>query len=289
MKDNKVFLIAGGDMRQLYAAKKLAEKYKTYIYGFENVIDTGKAEKIDDTEKLHEKIGCLVLPLPVSTDNVCLNAPHSRRKLMLSSLKNAVSDDTVITGGRVTQEINALFGRNVTDYSLREDFAVANAVPTAEAAVEIAMQNFGRTIYKAKVLIVGAGRIAKVLAKILNGFGAQVTVAARKKTDLIWSEIYGCKAAEISKLEESAEKADIIFNTAPAKLVDKSVLDRMKNDAFVIDLASKPGGTDFEYAQKRDIKALLSLSLPGKYSPVTAGEIIAQTTLNILTERSFPE
>lgn len=288
MKRNTVFLAAGGDMRQLYAAKKLAEDYRVYIIGFPKNADTGNAVPADDISQITEKADCLILPLPVSADNIFLNAPMSERKIPVAVLKSAVKENAVITGGRVTEQIERIFGV-VEDYSKREDFAVANAVPTAEAAVQIAMENYGKTLYRSPVLIVGAGRISKALAKILKGFGAEVTVAARKKSDLLWAEIFGCKGAEISGLENTADKYELIFNTVPAPVLKKSVLEKLKPDTVIIDLASSPGGTDFEYAEKHNIKAFLSLSLPGKYSPVTAGEIIAQTILNLLTERRFPE
>lgn len=288
MNNSTVFLAAGGDMRQLYTARKLAEEYKVYIIGFEKTADTGKAVQINELSDIPEKADCLILPLPVSADNIFLNTPYSDQKIPVAALKTAIKENAVIAGGRVTEQISRIFG-SVSDYSQREDFAVSNAVPTAEAAVEIAMKNSEKTLYKSQTLIIGAGRISKALAKILHGFGADVTVAARKKSDLLWAEIFGYKSAEISELESFAGRADVIFNTAPALVLKSNVIDKLKPSAVIIDLASKPGGTDFEYAKKRNIKAFLSLSLPGKYSPVTAGEIIAQTILNILTERRYPE
>jgi dipicolinate synthase subunit A len=55
---------------------------------------------------------------------------------------------------------------------------------------------------------------------------------------------------------------------------------------LIIDLASKPGGTDFRYAEKRGIKALLAPSLPGIVAPKTAGQILANA-LGLLIQGEF--
>ena len=53
---------------------------------------------------------------------------------------------------------------------------------------------------------------------------------------------------------------------------------------LIIDLASAPGGVDFEAAHKFRLDAVRALSLPGKCAPKTAGEIIKTTVFNIIEE-----
>ena len=160
-----------------------------------------------------------------------------------------------------------------------------NTIPTSEGAIQIAMEELSTTIYGLKVLITGFGRITKVMVKALNGLGAKVTITARKYSDLAWAEIYGCRAIHICELDSCLSDFDIVYNTVPAVILDDKRLSALKDNCLVIDLASKPGGVDFDTARRLGIKTIWALSLPGKVAPITSGEIIAGTICNILSER----
>ncbi len=77
-------------------------------------------------------------------------------------------------------------------------------------------------------------------------------------------------------LSQEVGKADLIFNTVPSLVLDRVVLDSVNREAVIVDMASSPGGTDFEYASFLGIKALLAPGLPGIVAPKTAGKILAQ-------------
>jgi len=46
---------------------------------------------------------------------------------------------------------------------------------------------------------------------------------------------------------------------------------------------------DFDAAKKLDLKVIHALSLPGKVAPLTAGTIIGDTILNIISETEVKE
>lgn len=290
MDYDKIFLVAGGDLRQVYLAEILAKTNKVYAIGFDkNLIVSDRVIVIDSLMSLEERADYLVLPLPASSDGVLVNAPFSKHSISLDNLTSVLKDSAVVFGGRVspmTREVFDRHGIDVVDYFDREELSVLNAVPTAEGAVQIAMEELPATIYGQKVLITGFGRITKVLVKMLIGLGAEVTVAARKYSDLAWAEIYGCKAVHIARLNEVIGGFDVVFNTVPAVILDENRLSMLKKSCLVIDLASKPGGVDFDTAGKIGVKTIWALSLPGKVAPITSGEMIAHTVLNILSERS---
>ena len=158
-----------------------------------------------------------------------------------------------------------------------------NAAATAEGAVEIAMREYDRTICGSRCLVTGFGRIGKALAWALRGLGASVSVSARKPADLAWIEVYGytpVKSDEICR----GENYDIIFNTVPAMVFSESVLSRIHPSTLMIDLASMPGGIDFDAARKRGLRTVHALSLPGKTAPRAAGEIIKNTIYTMMEE-----
>lgn len=278
---NKI-LVAGGDLRQVFLALSLSREYDTYIYGIEDDTYTEKLRK-DDGETLYDAV---ILPIPVTNDGETLFTPFSEKKIPLSEVAERVKKNGIVFGGRfgISEKIFREKGIETIDYLLREELSVMNAVATAEGALGIAMEESPETIFGNKILITGFGRIAKTLAKILVSMGADVTVCARKKSDIAWAEIFGCKGRDFSLLNEKSD-FKIIFNTVPTEIFTKEKLSLLNPSVLIIDLASKPGGVDFESASSIGIKTIWALSLPGKVAPVTSGEIIAKTIRNILTER----
>jgi len=94
----------------------------------------------------------------------------------------------------------------------------------------------------------------------------------------------GFEAEGIDGLKERVRAARAVFNTVPARLLTREVLQAMRRDAVVIDIAQTPGGTDFDAARELGIKAFLELGIPGKVAPQTAGEILARVLPGLIFE-----
>ncbi len=159
-----------------------------------------------------------------------------------------------------------------------------NAIPTAEGAIQIAMEEMPITLHNSNALVLGYGRIGKTLAKMLQGIGANVYVEARKYADVAWIRSYGYKAVSLSELTQTVKDMNVIFNTIPFVVLDNDILKMLNPECLIIDLASKPGGVDFDKAKEIGLKAIWALSLPGKVAPVTAAEFIKDTVFNIIEE-----
>ena len=229
---------------------------------------------------------CVILPLPVTTDGSNINAPFSRMRITLDQVLNAMKEDQYLVGGSVSDTVrHEVEGRGmaIDDYFQREELAVHNAVPTAEGAIQLAMEELPVTISGARCLITGYGRVGQVLARLLVALGADVTVAARRYSSLAWAGTLGCGTMEISQLAD-AGSFDVIFNTVPSMLFDRQVLKTMDKNTLLIDLASRPGGVDFNAAADLQIKTIWALSLPGRVAPKSAGGIIKNTILNMIKE-----
>ena len=156
----------------------------------------------------------------------------------------------------------------VINYAKNELFKTLNAIPTAEGAIALAITNTDFTLYNASIAIVGNGAIAKALLQRLEAFGSKVTVYARRG------------GVAIGKLYESEH--ELIFNTVPAPVINANILGSFKKKPLIIDLASLPGGVDFNEAKALGITALHELSLPARCAPVTAGGIIKDTVISLL-------
>ena len=152
----------------------------------------------------------------------------------------------------------------IIDIMKREELAVLNTVSTAEGTIEIAIANTNRIIHGSRVLILGFGRIGKVLARKMAGLSAKVTCAARKDEDLAWIRAYGHNETNINTIGENLKDFDIIINTVPHLILNKERLQYVREDCLLIDLASNPGGIDKKEAKERNLKLIWALALPRK-------------------------
>ncbi|MGN0459338.1 MAG: dipicolinate synthase subunit DpsA [Ruminococcus sp.] len=276
---DKTFGVLGGDKRSYYLAKALKnDGYKVRLWGFDKLgaTDCEIASALDSD--------ILVLPVVPFGEGENVVSPYSEENLNLKEYEDSLKDKIIFTG--LKDKFLSVFPKlenKVSSYSDREEFAVKNAVPTAEGAVEQALSHSDITINGSKVLVCGYGRIGKVLSEMLRGMGADVTVSARKQSDLAWIKLNGFAGIKTGDFSE-INTYNFIFNTIPSLILDEDVIKDLSKDTLIIDLASYPGGVDFDCAEKYGIKAIHALSLPGKIAPKSAGEIIESTILNILKE-----
>ena len=289
--ETKNILFVGGDRRQIRAINETSKNGNTVsILGFDTDVDgefEDNVQILGDWSEMETLYDAIILPLPYTMDGRTINAPFSKREIVINEVFDGISKKNKIIAGRCDNKIKTMAESHrimLIDYICREELAMMNAIPTAEGAIQIAMEETPFTIHSSKCLVIGNGRIGKILSKMLHGIGAKVTVAARKKVDLAYGFAMGLETIAIDRLDDKIGEYDIVFNTAPSLIVDFTLLSKMKNDVLIIDLASKPGGVDFDEARRKGIKVVWALSLPGKVAPDTAGEIISSTIANILDE-----
>jgi dipicolinate synthase subunit A len=231
---------------------------------------------------------CVVLPLPLATRDGILVTPLSGGLYTTREIFASLRPGQVICAGKAddaSREIAGSMGLEIIDYIEREELAVANAAVTAEGAIELIMEETDVTLNRLNVLVLGFGRIGKLLCHRLRGFGAYVTASARSCADAAWIHAYGYEAIDMESLDGKLGEFDVIVNTAPARVLGYSRLREMRRGCLCLDLASRPGGVDFTAAARLGIKAVWSLGLPGEVAPVTAGAVIRDTIYNILREK----
>jgi dipicolinate synthase subunit A len=151
-----------------------------------------------------------------------------------------------------------------------DEVAIYNSIPTAEGVIYSIIKNTDITIHGAEILVIGAGRCGQTLARDLAALGAKVTVTFRKKEDEARLFELGLSPHHIDFFREELPTYDVIVNTVPFLILDKPELDQIRADCYIIDIASKPGGVDFEYAKERGINAELAGALPSIVAPKTA-------------------
>lgn len=281
----ETFGIIGGDKRQLATAQAIrSDGYNVYVSCFEKTLEN--SQPLQDTVMCSDII---IFPLPLTKDSVTLNTPFSDKKITLNEEFAKLFRGKKVfcpTKERLIQTSRKWQDVWIYDFLGREEMQICNAVPTAEGAIEIAIREYSGTVNGSKCLITGYGRIGKVLAQMLKGMGAEVYVSARRKESLAWIKLNGYTAIEHNNIINSGD-FDIIFNTVPSMILDSKIMAKIAVNALIIDLASLPGGVDFDSAKRMGIKTIHALSLPGKVAPKTSGEIIKNTIFNILEEENM--
>lgn len=169
----------------------------------------------------------------------------------------------------------------------RDEFAVANAVPTAEGAIVEALQAADVTLAGSRALVLGFGRTGRVLAPRLHALGADVRVFARSPEDRALARAWGFRTAPFESLAAELPGADFVFNTVPARVLDESVLRRCRRESVIVDIASPPGGVDFDAAAALGLVTRWPLGIPGRFAPRTAGWILAEAAELILAEHGI--
>ncbi|MGM9636225.1 MAG: dipicolinate synthase subunit DpsA [Candidatus Avispirillum sp.] len=287
MEKKRKLIFCGGDRRLIYCASFFAAD------GFDCRVWRGETAEADGVTRIRElRQNCdgaeaLILPIPAFTSSgklIC--AGEERGCVDCEYIFKAVQPDTKIFGGKfadIVKRVAAEYNHGVCDYSLREEFSLMNAVPTAEAAISIAMNRLNKTLWNSKIAVMGYGRIGRALSLRLHALGARVTVAARSASARAAAESDGMNSVELSNWLDSPEECCICFNTVPCQIVHDECAAAAGNTVFV-DLASAPGGFTDEARSMLGDRLITALSLPGKYFPETAGRIIYRTVRGMLGE-----
>lgn len=281
--------ILGGDLRCHWLARGLAEDgYTVHTYGLDPIFLGGTPNLLLEESLSGCRDGdCVLFPLPMCTKDQHLFAPYHPNPLPFSSLLKEINPKSLVVGGQVTPLLHALAKEqdiSITDYFTREELTIANAVPTAEGCLQLAMERLPTTLQNASILLLGYGRVAKATAKRFAALGAQVTVAARSYSALADAESEGFIPLPLHQLPNQLRDFSCAVNTIPSQVIGQPQLLALPDTCPVIDLASRPGGVDLVTAQELNRTIIPALSLPGKVAPKTAGDILKKTLYLIFQE-----
>ena len=280
----KKIAVIGGDLRSVYLAGMLAKKHNVISFGQEMAKIKTEAMKIDNLKSAIEISDIIIGPVPFSKDGKNVQTIYSSQKIEIDELVKYCKGKILIAGA-IPNEVIALAKEldiRVIDIMKIESLTVLNTIATAEGTLEIAMRNTKKVLHGSKVLVLGYGRVAKVVAKVFSAVEAEVTCAVRKPEAFAWIEVDGFKAININELGKNLGEFDIIINTPPTLILNRKKLRLIKKDCLVIDLASYPGGVDVEAAKELNINFEWALGLPGKVAPITAAEHIYKVLREVI-------
>ena len=259
------FAVIGGDLRQRCLLRQLRG------LGF-----PASAYRVPDAEDSAPDLsGCLrganvlILPMPAGGG------------VPLADILDAAEPGALICGGMLDPAEALLQARGISfyDYAKDEALLLQNAGRTLSRETLLARvwgpdaeERMDRSLLGSRCLVLGFGRIGKLLARKLKALGADVTVSARKAQALDLARILGYRRVTAGSWADAPAQYGGIVNTVPAPIIGPAQLPCIRRDCVLLELASLPGGFCAEAQALPGYCA--ARGLPGKYAPEAAAAII---------------
>lgn len=290
---SRLLAVIGGDARYLELIKQMQILPDTDIVlaGYDTLEQGFIGQKqvdFDDIES--DQLDVVILPITGTDEKGNVETVFSDKHIQLTrewfhQLKDSAVIFTGITNDYLT---NAAAEADLTLIPLlnRDDVAIYNSIPTAEGAIMMAIEHTDYTIHSSRIMVTGFGRVGHTVANKLSALGANVSVSSQSTKELARIIEMGLTPVPLEQLGEHMDRCDLVINTIPAPVITKEIIQQLPPHGIIIDLASKPGGTDFDFAKKRGIRAILAKSLPNIVAPKTSGKILADVMKQILKGES---
>lgn len=281
------FAVIGGDLRTIELIKIISKNsnYKLKTYGLKLNKDF-KEKNITICNNLQDALynsDIVIGPVPFSKDGENIYSIDEKNEIKINDLIYSLENNKIFIAGNLSDNIIQLINNKnnniiVEDIMKKDRFAIMNLASTVEGAIKSAISNTDKVLQGSRVLILGFGRIGKLLAKKFKLLDTYVTCTARKEKDLAWIDVLGYSSINIKDsldyLNKQLPKFDIIVNTVPKLLLTKENLKYVNKECLLIELASKPGGIDSNECSKLGLNFVNEQGLPGRIAPFTSARII---------------
>ena len=281
--------IFGGDLRQVYMAEAFLKKgYRVFTYRTIETFTHENCKELNSPNELFGQCQVLIGPIPLTRDMVSITSSKAM-DLGVQNITNLLTKDHILIGGIIpSQLVDLCKTKGILYFDLMKDekITILNAIATAEGTIMEAIKNSSINLHGSNCLVLGYGRCAKVLASKLKGMDANVIVSARGDEALAYAQAAGLQTVSLINIKHVIPACEFIFNTIPALILDKECLSLVRPEVTIIDIASAPGGIDYEYAMKENLNAKLCLGLPGKVSPRSSADILVTKIDAFVKERS---
>lgn len=279
-------------MRQVYLARALAEQgFGVNVWGLCRQCSHGKIHCGATLKEAVENADIIAGPVPffkagklyTVSEALSGNPGFDAEEILLYIKKGSCFFAGSIPEAFCRKAEQA--GVSCFDFMKDERVCMKNTIGTAEGMIAEAIARSPGNLYKSKCLVFGYGRCGSALVSLLKGFSCEVAVCEKEAHAAARAEIFADRIVSPGELPGYLKEVPYIFNTVPALVLSKAALGYVRKDALILDLASAPGGVDYEAASKLGMEAVLLPGLPGKYAPKSSGEILAEAIVEKLKDR----
>ncbi len=277
-----------GDAREIILVERLAA-----LGALVKVVDLPVAET--NNIKVYQSpvegladVHAVILPVPGINDQGEIYTAYGEQPWILSAdLFTHLAPNTPVFVGAAKPRLKELVqkaGLVLIEVMQLDEVAILNSIPSAEGALQLAMEQTDITIHGSCTMILGFGRTGMTLARMTHALGAHTIVVVRNFAQKARAQEMGFIVMDYQEMLQKLNQVDIIFNTVPAMVLDEPELAMVSPQTLIVDIASAPGGINFKAANQKGIHAMLAPGLPGKVAPRTAGNILAEVIPRLLAE-----
>lgn len=279
------YAVMGGDMRQVYLARKLTRQNKKICYfalctaSFAAPSDSRMIQAAS-LEEACSRSACIICPIPLSRNGIDLNQSACPRNLILEQILSSFVPGQFFFAGCIPQVFRTSAAETgVRVFDLMEDASLTlyNTLATAEGAICEAIKRSPVNLHHSTCAVLGYGRCGSTLARYLKSMFCNLYVASGEPEELARAALWADRTGTLSDFSSCAGEFDFIFNTIPSICLTAELLEQTKPSITIIDIASAPGGLDFASAQKLKRNAVQCPGLPGRYAPASSAEAIWKT------------
>lgn len=271
--------VLGGDLRQVYLAEVLAEHgMSVSVYGVCQACSHPKIQRADSLCEALKDVRMVAAPVPFYR-NGAIPGSESCPDLTEKNLLDGMNPESMLFAGAIPSAIQKQAEEkriHCIDFLQESSFMIQNTIAAIEGLLAEAITRSHRTLFQSHCLVFGYGTCGSTLVSYLKRLGCYVTVYEKERAGSLRAQITADRSICQEELPEHLKEAAFIFNTAPAMVLPKAMLGYVRKDCFILDLASAPGGVDYEAAEEMGRKAVLLPGLPGKYAPASLGAHMAE-------------
>lgn len=267
MKTEK-FLIAGNDIKMTECKKHL----ESLGYDAINCIDDVFWLQLNNYKNI-------ILSLPTEINGVIVGTGEDINFL----LKKVEQNQRIFYGNLKDNP----FENNGYCYYLDKNFLEYNSKLTAQGVLKLIFDNIQSDITDLKIALVGYGKCGEAIGRLLIANDTDVTVFSRSLLSRINCEKQGCSWKNINEINSNFTDYDVIINTVPANIISSKAINSLTARNLYIEVASQPYGFDISEADLKGFKYINGYSLPGRFTPVSAGKNIAQTVMRMIKEGEY--
>lgn len=233
-------------------------------------------EKFKEEQEAKEVQIDYIFPTPVSK--------LEQKQEIVEKLKEELTreENVRVYGGAFPVHWMTFFEENqipYLDFMKQKSVVEGNAMITAEATIAEILKYSSYSISGQKILVMGFGVCGKAIGEKLKSLGAKITIVARSKKARNAARERGYEAVDFNECLDLAKESLCVVNTVPALVVTKELISNLPKDSLIVDIASKPGGTNFEAAKEYGIHSVHALGLPGKYTTKSSA-LLLKTAIN---------
>lgn len=274
-------LVCGGDERSVILARLLQnDGHEVLCFCLD------RAELPDGCRSVDAPVraGAVILPVPAEDARGLLNAPMGSEPSSVRHILDCAGDGALLIGGGISAQIKAAADeRGIKTYDCMRfpEFTVKNAAVTAEGAVSELMKKTRTALCDMRVLVVGWGRIGKLLINKLTALCPAVCLMSVNSEARALASALGCTALAPDCPPEVLGSFDAVINTAPAQVIPD--LRAFKGSCILLELASAPGGIDENAAHELGLDLNILRGLPGRYAPESAAKAMLSVIKGVLS------